>query len=343
MQIRTTRRRRTTWATAASALVMVGGITVMATTAAAAPVAKPKAITFALIPGITSDPFYITLANGAYSEAKILGVNLVLLGSATAFSPETQIPVVNAEFAKKPSALLIAPTDSVALFAPMQRYAKAGIPVISVDTGLKNTSFLTSHITSSNYNGGELAADELASFCHNKGKVLIMSTNAGSSNVDNRTAGFTYEIKKYKGIKQLPTQFDNDSATQASTLTQSSILANPTLCGVFGLNSASGAGVGAGIQAAGKKGKVFGVGFDAEPAEVASLRSGVLSGLIAQSPTLEGALAVEYAYYAVTGQKQLIEKNVQFVNHEITTANVNQKSGEQFFYSATINTDGVKA
>ena len=69
----------------------------------------------------------------------------------------------------------------------------------------------------------------------------------------------------------------------------------------------------------------------------------MLSGLIAQSPTLEGALAVEYAYYAVTGQKQLIEKNVQFVNHEITTANVNQKSGEQFFYSATINTDGVKA
>jgi ribose transport system substrate-binding protein len=167
-----------------------------------------------------------------------------------------------------------------------------------------------------------------------------MSTNAGSSTVDDRMSGFTKEMKKYPKMKQLSTQFDNDSATQASTLTQSSILAHPSLCGIFGLNSASGTGVGAGIQAAGKKGKVFAVGYDAEPAEVASLKSGVLNGLIAQSPALEGALGVEYAYFAITGQKSLIIKSVQLDNHSITTKNVNQKATEQFFYSASVNTSG---
>jgi len=332
-----------------SVLTMAVGMTAFAVSGGASAAArstnhgKSGSITIALIPGITSDPFYITMENGAYAEAKLLGVNLVVLGSSTAFSPETQIPIVNAEFARKPSALVIAPTDAVALYAPMQRYSKAHIPVISVDTTLANTSFLTSRITSGNTNGGELAADTLALLCHDKGDVLIMSTNAGSSTVDDRMTGFTAEMKKYPGMKQLATEFDNDSPTQASTLTQSAILANPTLCGIFGLNSASGAGVGAGIQAAGKKGSVFAVGYDAEPAEVASLKGGVLSGLIAQSPALEGALGVEYAYDAVTGQTSLIKKSVSLNNHSINSTNVNQKSTQVFFYSATVHTDGVKA
>jgi ribose transport system substrate-binding protein len=323
----------------ASTLAMFGMLTPLAT-AAPASAAGSSGITIALIPGITSDPFYITMENGAYTEAKLLGVKLVVLGSATAFSPETQIPIVNSELANKPSALVIAPTDAVALYAPMAKYHTAGIPVITVDTTLNNTSFLASRITSGNVNGGELAADTLAADCHDKGQVLIMSTNAGSSTVDDRMTGFTNEMKKYTGMTQLSTQFDNDSPTTASTLTQSAILAHPKLCGIFGLNSASGTGVGAGIQAAGAKGKVFSVGYDAEPAEVASLKTGAIDGLIAQSPSLEGALGVEYAYFAVTGQTSLIAKSVLLDNHSITTQNVNQPATEQWFYSATVNSSG---
>ena len=75
----------------------------------------------------------------------------------------------------------------------------------------------------------------------------------------------------------------------------------------------------------------------------ASLKTGVLSGIIAQSPALEGALGVEYAYDAVTGQTSLIKKSVSLNNHSINSTNVNQKSTQVFFYSATVHTDGVKA
>jgi ribose transport system substrate-binding protein len=283
------------------------------------------------------------MENGAYAEAHKLGVHLVVLGSATAFSPETQVPIVNAELAKKPSALLIAPTDGVALYSPMAKYHAAGIPVITVDTTLNNTGFLASRITSDNTNGGELAASTLDKLCHNKGSVMIMSTNAGSSTVDERMSGFTAEMKKYPAMKQLSTQFDNDSPTEASTLTQSSILANPGLCGIFGLNSASGAGVGSGIQAAGKKGKVFAVGYDAEPAEVSSLQSGVLAGLIAQSPAQEGTLGVLYAYDALTGKTSSVQKSVELPNHSISSLNLKDPSTKQWFYSSTVDTDGVTA
>lgn len=302
---------------------------------------KASKITIALIPGITSDPFYITMENGAYAEAHKLGVHLVVLGSATAFSPETQVPIVNSELAKKPSALVIAPTDGKALYSPMQKYHAAGIPVVTVDTTLNNTSFLASRITSGNTNGGQLAADTLDKLCHNTGSVMIMSTNAGSSTVDDRMAGFTAEMKKYPKMKQISTEFDNDSPTTASTLTQSAILAHSDLCGIFGLNSASGAGVGAGIQAAGKKGKVFAVGYDAEPAEVASLKSGVLSGLIAQSPAREGTLGIEYAYDEITGKKSAVQKTVELANHSISSLNINNPSTKQWFYASTVKTDGV--
>jgi ribose transport system substrate-binding protein len=325
----------------ATAVATGGAGLASASTRAPASTMKASDITIALIPGITSDPFYITMENGAYAEAHKLGVHLVVLGSATAFSPETQIPIVNAELAKKPSALLIAPTDGAALYNPMEKYHAAGIPVITVDTTLNNTGFLVSRITSGNTNGGELAADTLAKLCHDTGEVMIMSTNAGSSTVDERMSGFTSEMKKYPKMKQVSTEFDNDSPTQASTLTQSAILAHSGLCGIFGLNSASGAGVGAGIQAANKKGKVFAVGYDAEPAEVASLKSGVLSGLIAQSPAEEGMLGVEYAYDVLMGKTSSVQKSVELANHSVNSLNMNQAATKQWFYASTVVTDGV--
>src|SRR6202043_837924 len=63
--------------------------------------------TIALVPGIASDPFYITMHNGASAEAKKLGVNLIWQGGSS-FSPETQLPILQSLLAKHPDALLVA-------------------------------------------------------------------------------------------------------------------------------------------------------------------------------------------------------------------------------------------
>ncbi|MFZ0059263.1 MAG: hypothetical protein WAL35_04365, partial [Acidimicrobiales bacterium] len=42
-------------------------------------------------------------------------------------------------------------------------------------------------------------------------------------------------------------------------------------------------------------------------------------------------------------QTSLVKKSVSLNNHSINSTNVNQKSTQVFFYSATVNTDGVKA
>src|SRR2546430_2570061 len=72
--------------------------------------AADKKYTVALIPGLTTDSFYITMRKGAEAAAKALDVTLVFQG-ASDFNPVTQVPVLNAIIGRKPDAILIAPTD----------------------------------------------------------------------------------------------------------------------------------------------------------------------------------------------------------------------------------------
>src|ERR1700732_504994 len=98
--------------------------------------------TIALIPGLTTDAFYITMHKGAEAAAKALGVELIFQG-ASDFNPVTQVPVLNAVTARNPSAILIAPTDKVQLVEPLKKASEAGIPVITVDTFIGDGHYQT--------------------------------------------------------------------------------------------------------------------------------------------------------------------------------------------------------
>jgi len=110
-------RSRAAIGVAVLGLVASTTLAVTAGTGATAAGAASK-YTITLIPGLTTDPFYITMHYGAIQEAKKLGVTLNWAG-ATTWNLELQIPVVKSVLASKPNALLIAPTDDVALFNPM--------------------------------------------------------------------------------------------------------------------------------------------------------------------------------------------------------------------------------
>jgi ribose transport system substrate-binding protein len=238
--------------------------------------------------------------------------------------------------ASKPSALLIAPTDLHALFKPMDAYYKAGIPVVSVDTTLTNQSILTAAISSDNSQGGALAADTIAKLAHDKGQVAVINTVKGVSTTDLRQAGFLAEMKKYPNMQVVASDYDNDLLTTAEALSRSLILSHPKMVGIFGTNLYSAQGAGQGVAAAHEKGKVYVAGYDAEPAEITLLRQGIINILVIQNPAAEGALAVQDAYWALTGQKSLIKKSVLLPNVVATSANMNNPSISKYFYSSSL-------
>ncbi len=326
------RTRRYQLTAAASAVAMVSTALMAGVPGAGVAAANAASkYTVVLIPGLTTDPFYITMGLGAKAEAKKLGVNLVWRG-ATTWSTTLQVPIVNSTLATHPSALLIAPTDTVALFKPMDAFVKDHIPVISVDTTLANQSILTAAISSDNFQGGQAAAEAIAAAAHYKGAVAVINTVKGVSTTDLRLQGFLAQMKKYKNMQVVATEYDNDSATTAESQARSLILAHSNLVGIFGTNLFSAQGAAQGVVAAGDKGKISVAGYDAEPAEVKLLKQGVINILVVQDPAQEGRLAVQDAYWALTGQKSKIKKNVLLPNVIATTKTANNPNVAKFFY-----------
>jgi ribose transport system substrate-binding protein len=254
-----------------------------------------------LIQGTKADNFYVTMGCGAKAEAKKLGYNISVQGPAD-FAASEQIPIVHSVTASKPAAVLIAPTDEHALITPMQQMKSAGIKVIQVDTHVANTSIASASISSNNTRGGALAADALAKLIHDKGSVVVMNEQSGVSTTEARIAGFDKEIKKYKNIKVLPTQYTGDSPAPAAQKIDALYSANPNLSGVFATNVLVAEGVDTGLKQTGAAGKVKIVGYDADPEQIADLKKGVVQALVAQQPYQEGIDGVQQAVNAIKGR-----------------------------------------
>ena len=269
--------------------------------------AAPSNKNLVYIPG-DIEPFYTSIYCAAKTEASKLGYSLEQQGAAK-FSVDAQTPIVNSVVNNKPAGVLIAPTDNVAMFNPIQTLTKVGTKVVQVDTALKDASIVQSSISSNNTQGGELAADTLAKLLTGKtGKVLVLNTIAGTSTTDEREAGFANEIKKYPNLTMLPQQYTNNDVAQSTQILTSTLAANPDLIGVFATNLNTGQGAATAIQSAGKKGTVQLVGFDASPQEVQDLQAGTFQALIAQDPATIGVDGVDQVVNSITGKT--VNKNI---------------------------------
>lgn len=294
--------------------------------------AAQKTYTFYLVAGIASDSFYLTMKKGAQAAGKKLGVKVVFTGSTKAFSPPTQIPFLNGAIARKPDAILIAPTDKSALIAPIRRAIDAGIPVITVDTFITKPIAVT-NVSTDNLGGGRAAADALVKAIGGSGDVAAISVNPGISTTDQRRDGFVAQLKKYPKVKYLGIQYCNDDQTKAQNQTAALINGNPNLKGIFAMNVVSGNGVTAAVTAAGKAGVVKLVEFDAGPPQVQALKAGTIHALIAQYPYGIGELGVQLAYKWVTGKRARIKKHYGTGSAVVTRANVNSPKIKKFLYT----------
>lgn len=294
--------------------------------------AAKKTLTFALVPGQTTEPFYISGRIGAEEAAKKYGVKLIWEGSKE-WDYAAQTLVVESLLAKGIDALIIAPTDDKAMVRVIKEVASKGIPVIAWDTSIVDASLLTTEITSDNTLGGRNAADTLAKLIGGEGKVIIQNTNPGVTTTDDRQKGLEEQIRtKYPKIKIVNTFFCNEDQTKAATQVQNALLANPDIKGIFATCTNATIGAAKGLEMARAKDQVILVGYDADPAEVEALGRGSVDVLIVQKPLVMGYLAVEYAYQALTGEAELVPTKVLINTVTATPKNMKDKKVSKFFY-----------
>jgi ribose transport system substrate-binding protein len=273
-----------------------------------------------LIAGVKGDEFYITMNCGAQQKAKELGVTLNFQGPDK-FDPSLQTPIVNAVAAKKPDAVLVAPTDTKAMYAPIKQLSDAGSKVALVDTTLDKADFAVSQIASDNIGGGKAAATTLGKLIGGKGKVFVVNVNPGISTTDQRAQGFQQGAKA-AGLTYLGQQFDNDDPAKAAAIVKAELAKDPDLKGIFATNLFSAEGAATALREAGKLGNVKIVGFDAGPKQVQDLKQGLVQALIAQKPAEIGADGVQQAYNALTGKPTQKKIGTGFVS--VTKKNLSE-------------------
>lgn len=286
-----------------------------------------KAVTF--VPGVAGNAFYISMECGIRSAAAEHGFVIDVQGPQQ-FDPSLQTPIVNAVTAQAPAGMLIAPTDSKAMFVPISEAATAGINVALVDTTLEDTSPAITAIATDNVAGGAAAADALASLIGEKGEVMAIAFQAGASTSDERQKGFEDQIATYPGIKYLGAQIsNNDPATAASQVT-STLAANPGLAGIFATNDRSAEGAATGLRNADKVGAVKIVGFDAGSTQIQQLQDGQVQALIAQKPYQIGVDGVNAIASKLNGEP--VQPSVTTGTVTITLDNLNDPEVQDALY-----------
>jgi len=263
----------------------------------AAPV---KGRTVSLVLGVSGSPFYQALACGAQREAQKLKLDLKV-SAGDKFAADAQLPVVNAVTALRPAVAAIVPTDAQALVQPLQKLVSGGTKLITVDQTLADLSLPSAQVLTDNAKGGGLAAQEMNRELKGKGKVLVITQPPGSSAQDQRTSGFEEQLKQYPGIMFLGAQYQADDPQKAAQIVTSTLSANPDLAGIFSTNDQGAIGALTGLQQA-KNSRVSLIAYDAASAEVAALKNGTISALIAQNPQQEGSVAMQTAARLIEGK-----------------------------------------
>jgi ribose transport system substrate-binding protein len=317
-------------------LVAVIGL-VGAMIAASAISAAPKHVTVAFVGADMLDPYYLTQKCGAIAAAKANNATLTWQGvNSVDFAPE--VSVFNAVVQKHPDAIVVVPFSSTAFVQPVRNAEKQGIKVVSDDASLASPVELATIHTDNLILGG-LAADQMAKFLPNKtGTVAIISFSSDVPVEVDRVNGFKNEAKKkYPGINVVTVQYGGADAGKSASLMASILQANPGLSGVFATDTNDAEGVASAILAAGDRGKVKLIGYDASPSEVQDLKKGVYNALVAQDPYLVGYDSVQLAARAAQG---LYKKGqAPFWTHTggavVTAANVNSPAVKHYLYRSS--------
>jgi ribose transport system substrate-binding protein len=247
---------------------------------------KMPPIHLAVIPKSVGLDYWSKVESGAKCAASQLpGVKVTWNGVTDETDVVGQLNLLNNYIAQGVNGLVYAATDATAMSEVSTNATKAGIKVVSIDSGTTPQPSNVPLIETNNVSGAKLAADRLAkAIGPSGGKVAIIAFHAGTQTNDQRVQGFEAELKRHPKLHLVGTQYSQNDYNTALTVTANILTANPDLKGLFAANESSDVGAVEAVRIAHRAGKVKIIGWDTSPDEVDGVRQGLVSGLISQDP-----------------------------------------------------------
>jgi ribose transport system substrate-binding protein len=303
----------------AARLVVTGAVVAGLGLAGLAPAAAAEAKkTLAWIPKATNSTFWLAVKRGAEKAGGELGYDVLYIGMQEQTDITGQVNLVNDMVVRKVAGILIAATDAKALAPAVDKAIAAGVPVITLDSGVDSDKPYA-YIATDNVGAARMAAETEAKLIGGKGKVGDIGITAGSQTGREREQGFLEGMKQHPEVKVLPVQYSGCDPAKSLNLATDFYTGNPDLVGFFGACDGGGTGSGQLVKQKGLKGKVHVVSFDTSPEELQLFKDGYIDALIVQDPFQMGYRGVYAMDKVLKGQKvepRVVEIPAQVVTKE---------------------------
>jgi erythritol transport system substrate-binding protein len=248
--------------------------------------------TIAIITPSHDNPFFKAEADGAAAKAVELGYEVMVLVHDDDANKQNEL--FDSAIAAGVKAIILDNAGADASVAAVQKAKDAGIPSFLIDREITATGVAVSQIVSNNYQGAQLGAEEFVKLMGEAGDYAELVGKESDTNAGIRSKGYADVISQYPDLKSVARQTANWSQTEAYTVMESMLQANPGIKGVISGNDTMAMGAWAALEAAGRT-DVIVVGFDGSNDVRDSILKGGIKATVLQPAYAQAQMAVEQA------------------------------------------------
>jgi simple sugar transport system substrate-binding protein len=247
--------------------------------------------------GQASDPFWSVVQNGVDQAKKDLGVD-VTYRSPQKFDVVSMRQLIDSAIAAKPDGLAVSIPDATALGPSVEKAVKAGIPVVTLNSGSDVSAKLgaLAHVGQPEREAGVAAGKRMKAA--GASNALCINQEVGNAGLDLRCEGF----KEGLGGKSEVVGVDLTDPTSAKSRVANVLKKRPQVNGILTLGPTGADPTIAALKDIGKFGKIKLATFDLSPSVLQSVDKGDLLFAVDQQQFLQGYLPVEMlSLYAQLG------------------------------------------
>ena len=219
------------------------------------------------------NPFFGAMQEIAAAKAEELGYTTLKLNHAD--DANKQMELFESCIAQKAVAIILDNAGADASVAAVQKAKDAGIPTFLVDREITAEGVAVAQIVSNNYQGATILAERFAQLMGEEGNYVELTGKDTDTNARVRSQGYHEVLDQLPTMKMVAQQTANWSQTEALTVMESILQANPEIKGVIAGNDTMALGAQAALIAAGRP-EVIVVGFDGSDDAIQSIGKGEL-------------------------------------------------------------------
>lgn len=270
-------------------------------------------------PKSLAQSFWLSVQAGAEQAGRELNADIIWKGPSQEIDIAAQIDIVEDYVNKRVDAIVLAACDAKGLIGAIEKAKAAGIPVITIDSGVES-ELPECFVATDNIAAGRKAAEVLAELCGGTGEIALMPHVPGAATSIQRERGFKEGLQAFPGLRLVAEQYSQSEVAIGMAVTENILTANPQLKGIFSTSESGTIGCAQGLISKGAAGKVMLVGFDTAPPEILAMRQGTIQALMLQNPWKMGYEGVKAAMAVL--HKQPVPRRIDTGITVVTPANL---------------------